>query len=201
MDAPTMICVLQLPYIVQHLITELGKPQQQNTATTSSRRKATATRRKATATRHNNETTAMVYTSTNTAGRDKNSKNAKRKASLPVKCPAAGLGPKSAHWSGEGETPEENSAARRVDHTTTVTGKGKRPPSARVPVVRRQRRRRRRNPQTGTRRRRRLKPGEGALKEIRKMQRSTDLLISKAAMSRLVREIKQYQLFEQFMRQ
>ena len=49
MDAPTMICVLQLPYIVQHLITELGKVvfglsrslklyyvmQLQNTATTT----------------------------------------------------------------------------------------------------------------------------------------------------------------------
>ena len=49
MDDPTMICVLQLPYIVQHLITELGKVvfglsrslklyyvmQLQNTATTT----------------------------------------------------------------------------------------------------------------------------------------------------------------------
>ena len=131
----------------------------------------------------------MVYTSTNAAGREKNSKNAKRKTNAPVKCPA-GLGPGSAHRGGEGETPEENSAARRVDHTRTGTGKGKRP--RRVPVVSRRRRERRRNPQTDTRRQRRpLKPGEGALKEIRKMQRSTDLLIAKVAMSRLVREITQ----------
>ena len=134
----------------------------------------------------------MVNTSKDAAGREKNSKNSKRKVTLPVKRPAAGLGPGSAHRGGEGETPEENSAARRVDHTRTGTGKGKRPRSARVPRVRRQGRRRRRNAQTGTRRQRRpLKPGEGALREIRKLQMSTDLLISKLALSRLVREITQ----------
>lgn len=39
------------------------------------------------------------------------------------------------------------------------------------------------------RRKRRYKPGEGALKEIRKYQKSTDLLIRKAPFQRLVREI------------
>ena len=115
----------------------------------------------------------MVNTSKDAAGREKNSKNSKRKVTLPVKRPAAGLGPGSAHRGGEGETPEENSAARRVDHTRTGTGKGKRPRLTR------------------TRQRRPLKPGEGALREIRKLQMSTDLLISKTAMSRLVREITQ----------
>ena len=46
-----------------------------------------------------------------------------------------------------------------------------------------------RPPVTGVRRRRRKKPGEGALKEIRKMQNSSDLLISKFRMSQVIREI------------
>ena len=41
------------------------------------------------------------------------------------------------------------------------------------------------------RRRRRAKPGEGALREIRKYQKSTDLLLRKLPFSRLVREIVQ----------
>eukprot|EP00978_Attheya_sp_CCMP212_P035175 scaffold151506_cov29-Attheya_sp.AAC.1 len=42
--------------------------------------------------------------------------------------------------------------------------------------------------------RRRRRPGEAALAEIRMMQKSTELIISKAAMSRLVREICQSSL-------
>ena len=41
------------------------------------------------------------------------------------------------------------------------------------------------------RRRRRMRPGEGALKEIRKYQSSTDLLLRKLPFARLVREIQQ----------
>ena len=42
---------------------------------------------------------------------------------------------------------------------------------------------------TPTKRKQRLRPGEAALKEIRKYQRSTELLIRKLPFARLVREI------------
>ena len=45
----------------------------------------------------------------------------------------------------------------------------------------------------GTRKKRRFRPGAAALREIRKYQRSTDLLIRKAPFGRLVREIARNQ--------
>eukprot|EP00978_Attheya_sp_CCMP212_P002373 scaffold4864_cov41-Attheya_sp.AAC.1 len=56
-------------------------------------------------------------------------------------------------------------------------GRGRPPPQVRRP---RQRRRRR--------------PGEAAIEEIRKMQKSTELIISKAAISRVIRQICQESL-------
>ena len=45
----------------------------------------------------------------------------------------------------------------------------------------------------GSRKKRRFRPGAAALKEIRKYQRSTDLLIRKAPFGRLIREIARNQ--------
>ena len=44
---------------------------------------------------------------------------------------------------------------------------------------------------TPTKRKQRLRPGEAALKEIRKYQRSTDLLLRKLPFARLVRQVQQ----------
>ena len=44
---------------------------------------------------------------------------------------------------------------------------------------------------TGVRKKRRLRPGTGALREIRRYQKSTELLIRKLPFQRLVREIAQ----------
>ena len=44
---------------------------------------------------------------------------------------------------------------------------------------------------TRTKRKQRLRPGEAALKEIRKYQRSTDLLLRKLPFARLVRQVQQ----------
>ena len=45
---------------------------------------------------------------------------------------------------------------------------------------------------TPTKRKQRLRPGEAALKEIRKYQRSTDLLLRKLPFARLVRQVHCY---------
>ena len=50
---------------------------------------------------------------------------------------------------------------------------------------------RRRPTQPASRRKQRLRPNEGALKEIRRLQRTTDLLIRKLPFARLVREVQQ----------
>ena len=104
----------------------------------------------------------------------------------------------NAHMSGEGAS-EENSTAANAATTNVGPGAARRTGGA-SQAVRRvtqggktprtgKRARNDRPPVTGVRRRRRKKPGEGALKEIRKMQNSSDLLISKFRMSQVIREI------------
>ena len=109
----------------------------------------------------------------------------------------------NAHMSREGAS-EENSTAANAATTNVGPGAARRTGGARN-AVRREgtqggktprtgtRARNDRLPQTGVRRRRRrkLRPGEGALKEIRKMQNSSDLLISKYRMAKVIREVTQ----------
>ena len=106
----------------------------------------------------------------------------------------------NAHMSGEGAS-EENSTAANAATTNVGPGAARRTGEAREAVRRGtqggktprtgKRARNDRLPETGVRRRRRrrLRPGEGALKEIRKMQNSSDLLISKFRMSQVIREV------------
>ena len=108
----------------------------------------------------------------------------------------------NAHMSREGAS-EENSTAANAATTNVGLGEARRTGGAREAVRRegtqggkapRTGKRARNNrcpPQTGDnpRRQRRLKPGQGALKEIRKMQNSSDLLISKFRMSQVIREV------------
>ena len=106
----------------------------------------------------------------------------------------------NAHMSGEGAS-EENSTAINAATTNVGPGAAHRTGEAREAVRRvtqggktprtGKRARNDRLPETGVRRRRRrrLRPGEGALKEIRKMQNSSDLLISKSRMAKVIREI------------
>jgi hypothetical protein len=103
-----MICVLQLPFIVQHLSTELGKvvlglfrlSKLYIYVTTKYSDNKQHTQSKGNT--HNNETTATGNTSSNAAGKANKSK----RKNAPVKCPI-GLGPKAAYRSGEGEALEE----------------------------------------------------------------------------------------------
>ena len=86
---------------------------------------------------------------------------------------AATLGPAAARRTGgEGEKVPRGRGGK--EPRTQFAGKGARPPAPAAP-----------------RPRRRKRPGEAALAEIRLQQKSTGLIISKAAMSRLVREITQ----------
>ena len=104
----------------------------------------------------------------------------------------------NAHMSGEGAS-EENSTAINAATTNVGPGAAHRTGEAREAVRRvtqggktprtGKRARNDRLPETGVRQRRRRRPGEGALKEIRKMQNSSDLLISKFRMSQVIREI------------
>ena len=109
----------------------------------------------------------------------------------------------NAHMSGEGAS-EENSTAANAATTNVGPGAARRTGGASQAVRREgtqggktprtgKRARNDRLPETGVRRRRRrrLRPGEGALKEIRKMQMSTNLLISKAQMHKVIRETTQ----------
>jgi histone H3/H4 len=106
----------------------------------------------------------------------------------------------NAHMSREGAS-EENSTAANAATTNVGPGAARRTGEAREAVRRGtqggktprtgKRARNDRLPQTGVRRRRKLRPGEGALKEIRKMQESTDLLISKSRMAKVIREVTQ----------
>ena len=75
--------------------------------------------------------------------------------------------------------------ARIKAHPYKSIGSGKRPSTARL-----------RNPKGNIRKRRRFRPGTVALREIRKFQRSTELLIRKLPFQRLVKEVV-YQLFKQ----
>jgi histone H3 len=106
----------------------------------------------------------------------------------------------NAHMSREGAS-EENSTAANAATTNVGPGAARRTGGASQAVRREgtqggktprtgKRARNDRLPETGVRRRRRkLRPGEGALKEIRKMQGSYDLLISKSRMSKVIREV------------
>jgi histone H3/H4 len=107
----------------------------------------------------------------------------------------------NAHMSREGAS-EENSTAANAATTNVGPGAARRTGGASQAVRREgtqggktprtgKRARNDRLPETGVRRRRRrrLRPGEGALKEIRKMQNSSDLLISKFRMSQVIREV------------
>jgi histone H3 len=105
----------------------------------------------------------------------------------------------NAHMSREGAS-EENSTAANAATTNVGPGAARRTGGASQAVRREgtqggktprtgKRARNDRLPQTGVRRRRKLRPGEGALKEIRKMQQSSDLLISKSRMSKVIREV------------
>jgi histone H3/H4 len=106
----------------------------------------------------------------------------------------------NAHMSREGAS-EENSTAANAATTNVGPGAARRTGEAREAVRRGtqggktprtgKRGRNDRLPQTGVRRRRKMRPGEGALKEIRKMQESTDLLISKSRMAKVIREVTQ----------
>ena len=107
----------------------------------------------------------------------------------------------NAHMSREGAS-EENRTAANAATTNVGPGAARRTGGASQAVRREgtqggktprtgKRGRNDRLPQTGVRRRRKLRPGEGALKEIRKMQESTDLLISKSRMAKVIREVTQ----------
>ena len=86
---------------------------------------------------------------------------------------ATALGPAAARRTGgEGEKVPRGRGGK--EPRTQFAGKGAGPPAPAAP-----------------RPRRRKRPGEAALAEIRLQQKSTGLIISKAAMSRLVREITQ----------
>ena len=96
--------------------------------------------------------------------------NKKAKAS-DTTAEATALGPAAARRTGgEGEKVPRRRGGK--EPRRQLAGKGARPPAAPRP-------------------RRRRRPGEAALAEIRLQQKSTGLIISKAAMSRLVREITQ----------
>ena len=105
----------------------------------------------------------------------------------------------NAQRSGEGASEENSTAANAAENTNLgpraarrAGGRGRRGQSSLNSQIQGGKTPRRR-PTEGrrVRRRRKMRPGEGALKEIRKMQNSTDLLIAKASIARLIREITQ----------
>jgi histone H3/H4 len=120
--------------------------------------------------REHNATTAMANTSNTSAG---------RAAGSTAGAAASNLGPTAPRRTGAKELIRRRGqnggkGARRQDGGKG--GRGRPPPQVRRP------------------RRPRRRPGEAALAEIRKMQKSTELIISKAAISRLIREICQEDL-------
>ncbi|XP_033831163.1 histone H3-like centromeric protein A [Periophthalmus magnuspinnatus] len=82
----------------------------------------------------------------------------------------------------------ENTSSRR---RKGATPKRRPPPPAPSPGARFPKRRGAAAPSGGTPRQRRYRPGSKALKEIRKYQKSTDLLLRKGPFCRLVREVCQ----------